>query len=147
MDDYGLIVRMPKMDELSAEKAWQILHDHSGEIGQDVLDRIEGRTPELTGALKEDETYRLGSGNELLTWYTNSTYQIGEWGKTYAINMEGPPLGDGTNVASAGWPHQMFFKVTTEDIPLIARWAQDTVDQAAESMTQAAEAGASTWEM
>jgi len=144
MEDFGLIVRMPKFDELDGSKAMQVLHDHAGEIAQEVEQRIEDRTPEDTGALKEDETYELGQGNELVKWYVGSGYQLAEWHRVYSVYQEGPPLGLQTYTPGE---HQMYFRVTTEDIPLITAWAQNLVDQAADAMAEAAEAGATSWEL
>lgn len=144
MADWGVVVHMPDLSKLDGKQWMQVLHDHSEEIAQPILDNIEARTPELTGALKEDETYQLGSGNLLVEWYVGDAYQLAEWHRPYAVYQEGPPMGLETYTNDA---HQMFFRVTTDDLPLIADWAQRTVQDAAESMIEAANAGTSTWEM
>lgn|SRR5678810_746186 len=149
MQDWGLIVTLPDTTQLDGSKAIQVLHDHADEIAQEIETQIESRTPVLTGALKEDETYTLGSGKNLVQWYVGDGYQQAEWGRSYAIFQEGPPLGAVSNPRGEGqgWPHQMYFRVTTEDLPLIQEWAQQLVDQAAQEMADAAQAGATTWEM
>lgn len=143
MEDFSLTVRIPKMDEFSGKAFMSGLHDHSDEIATEVLHRIEDRTKVDTGALKEDETYKLGRGEELVTWFVGEDYQIAENKRYYAPYQEGPPLGLSTYTND---PHQMFFKVTTDDLGLIADWAQRVIDDAAEAMSSAAEAGASTLE-
>ena len=144
MADFSILVTMPDFNELDGKKAMAILHDHAPEIAEEVLARIQDRSPKDTGALKGDETYKLGDGSSLVQWYVGADYQITEWGREYDVYQEGPPLGLSTYTTGE---HQMFYRVTTDDLPLIADWAQRTVEGAAESMAEAAEAGATEWEM
>lgn len=149
MNDFGMIVTLPDFTQLDGRKAMAILHDHAGEIADEIETRIEDRTPVLTGALKEDETYKLGSGALLVSWFVGDAYQMAEWGRPYALVQEGPPLGAVSDPQGIGdgWPHQMYFRVSTDDLPLILDWAQQLVEQAADAMAEAAQAGATTWEI
>lgn len=145
MQDFGLIVTVPKFDEIDGKKAMQVLHDHAGEIAKAIEEHIEDRTPVDTGALKEDETYTVnGGGNELVRWFVGDAYQIAENKRDYAAYQEGPPLGLATYTNG---PHQMYFEVTTTDLDEIGNWAQQLVEEAADQMVDAANAGATTWSM
>jgi hypothetical protein len=145
MADLSINVRMPKMDEIDGKKAMAVLRSHASEIAAEIEQQIEDRTPVDTGALKEDETYEVNrGGNELVHWYVGDAYQLAENKRVYSAYQEGPPLGLSTYTND---PHQMYFKVTTDDLPLITDWAQRMVEQAAEQMAEMAEAGATTWEM
>jgi hypothetical protein len=138
--DMGVILSMPKLEDLDMKFVLGQLHEHAEDIAKQVLARIEDRTPVDTGALKEDETYELANGGPakatpIVTWYVGSEYQEAEWSREYAAYQEGPPLGESTYTNG---PHQMFFSVSTDDMPLIETWAMAVVGEAVEQCVQAA---------
>lgn len=67
-----------------------------------------------------------------MTWFVGDDYQIAEWGRVYSIFQEGPPLGETSNARGmgAGWPHQMYNRVGTDDLDLIQAWADATIELA-----------------
>lgn len=147
MDESGVILTVPDMSKWDKKFILGQLHAHADEIADQILKRIEARTPVATGALKEDETYELPSGGSvnspLVTWFVGDEYQIAENKREYDVYQEGPPLGLETYTNG---PHQMFFKVTTDDLPLIEQWAQEIVDDAVEQTMQSSEENAITQE-
>lgn len=123
----GMSVTYPDTSGLDYAMLVKLLRFHRAEIGESILAKIEGRTPVLTGALKEDEAYRAyGGSGGILQWYVGSEYQLAEWGREYAVYQEGPPLG--TTGYTHG-PYQMFEKVTTDDLDEIGEWATQVVQE------------------
>lgn len=132
----GVFLSMPKFADLDMNFVLGSLHEHAEDIAKEVLERIEARTPVDTGALKEDETYVLGEPEHaIVTWYVGAEYQTAENEREYSPYQEGPPLGLSTYTNG---PHQMFFRVSTDDLPLIQTWAMAVVGEAVEQCVQAA---------
>lgn len=138
----GVNCSVPDFSKVNIDEVLGKLHEHAQEIADTILAQIEGRTPVDTGALQEDETYRLGaSKSTLVTWYVGEDYQLAEWNRVYAPYQEGPPLGKTTDTNG---PHQMFALVATDDLPLIQSWADAAVAEALDGMTAEANAGTTT---
>lgn len=136
MMDLSLAITIPDFEKYDRQFIMGQLHAHADDIAEEIETRIEDRTPEDTGALKEDETYTVsGSATELVMWYVGTGYQEAENHRYYAPYQEGPPLGLSTYTNA---PHQMYFRATTDDLPIIKEWAQAVVDDAVEQTTQAA---------
>jgi hypothetical protein len=137
--DFQVNVTVPDLSVFEEGKLVESLHDEADEIARTIMERIKDRTPRWTGALRGDEDYKLGSGRSLVTWFVNPDYQLTEWKREYDIYQEGPPLGLETYTRGE---HQMFFQVSTTDLPLIAEWAERVVNGGVESMVEDANAGA-----
>lgn len=137
MMQLGAYIDYPKLEGLSYGEILKVLRFHMAEIGDEVLDKIEARTPYLTGALREDEAWRpmAGSGvrGGLLEWYIRDEYQLAEWGRFYAPYQEGPPLGLSTYTNG---PRHFMLDVQSKDLPEISEWALDVVREAVDNVFQ-----------
>jgi hypothetical protein len=114
-------------DEVSVEDAMEGLHKDAERIAKIIQQRIRDRSPDDTGAMKEDETYKVfGEGEQLVTWYAGSYNQETENHRYYLPYQEGPPMGLKTYTNE---PHRMFERVTTEDPGLIEDWAYQVIEK------------------
>jgi hypothetical protein len=137
--EFGISVTIPDLSKWDKKFILGQLHAAAGEIATEILHRIEDRTPVLTGALKEDETYTLAGtgpgytpvGSPLVSWYLESEYQDAEWHRYYGPYQEGGALGLSTYTNG---PHEMFARVATDDLPLIEEWAKKVVADAVQQI-------------
>lgn len=93
------------------------------ELGNELNDRVKTRTAYRTGALREDETFEINTdkgSKDLIVFYVTDTHQIDEWGRTYARFIEGEPIGFTSPTIYN--PSQMYYKMETEDMPIIDMW-------------------------
>jgi hypothetical protein len=104
-------------------------------LGEELIARIQARTPVMTGALQSSEKYEVGQPGEdyLLNLYADDAEQEAAWGRVYAGYVEGEPLGlTSPTIAN---PAQMFFLVQTEDIDLIEAYMGDFAQSFADKIT------------
>lgn len=133
MMQLGAFISYPKLEGLDFGDILEVLRFHMDEIGDEVLDKIEARTPEWTGALKEDETWKplRGDKGSLLQWCVGDDYQLTEWGRVYAPYQEGEPLGLHTYTNG---PRHFLLDVQSADLPEIEAWALQTVQEAVDNV-------------
>lgn len=134
----GITLTIPDTSKLSGKTVIELLKFYHDEIGQQILDRIEARTPVLTGALREDEAFKPGeTPEEIVQWYVGEDYQDAEWSRFYAPYQEGGALGLSTYTNG---PHEMFARVATDDLILIQAWANKVVAEALDNIVGEANA-------
>lgn len=142
----GAYVTIPDLSKVDIRTLIAGLRFHAPELGQEILDRIEARTPVDTGALVEDEAYIVGGSDPraLVTWFVGDEWQYTEWNREYSVYQEGPPLGI-EGYTSTGKPWKMFEQIETTDLPIIQAWAEASVQEGIDQMVKDATAGARTF--
>lgn len=140
----GAYITIPDLNKVDIKTLLKGLHFHAPELADTILDRVEARTPVDTGALKEDEAYKLGSSSSrsLVTWFVGNEWQYSENGREYSVYQEGPPLGKSTYTNGE---HQIFAQIATTDLPIILAWAEASVQEGIDQMQADANAGKRTF--
>lgn len=111
-------------------------HLHAAELADLEQETVRGRTPVLTGALK-DSTAALAnvSQSELVHVYYDDTLQLSTWHRIYAEYQEGPPLGTPTYTNG---PREMLGRADPDDLPQIREWAEKYARSWGEDLVTAA---------
>lgn len=106
------------------------LFDGADELGQIEQFNVTSRTPVLTGALAADVSYEVGpfSDNVIVTVKTDTTNQLDEYGRVYALYIEGGTLGLGSNNGTGDV--MMYGQITSTDIPAVQQWGQEQLEKA-----------------
>jgi hypothetical protein len=103
------------------------LHLSAPLLGYELIDTIVDRTMIDTGALQSSITYQDYisdiSDPTLLFLYANDQEQLDQWGRVYVQYQEGGALGMPTYTNA---PREMFAKVLTDDLDIIADWGIET---------------------
>lgn len=93
------------------------------DLGNELNDRIHGRTPVDTGALMASEKFQINpdqGSDELLYLYSDSNVTLNSiWHRAYTTFQEGEPLGLPTYTND---PHEMYYLVGVEDMDIIESW-------------------------
>jgi hypothetical protein len=107
------------------------LHLAAPLLGYSLVDTIVERTMIDTGALQSSITFDDFTSDldnpELLFLYANEAEQIAQWGRVYVKYQEGGALGMPTYTNA---PREMFAKVLTDDLEIIADWGIATCQSA-----------------
>lgn len=106
------------------------VHDDSQELLNLLYYRIEARTPKSSGALAaslDGENFTDPSTDDLVSFLYLDQPQIDQYGRVYAMYQEGGPLGLATYTNA---PHEMLYKVQTDDAPLVNAWIKGSVEAA-----------------
>lgn len=113
------------------------LHEHSPELGDELVPMVRDLTPILTGALISDITYEaypdpagfdMGE-SDLVLVYAEDIAQQAFWHRVYVLFQEGGALGLPTYTNA---PHEMFYKTATEDgLAATYLWAEKWIGYAA----------------
>ncbi len=114
----------------------------SPQIAATLEGTVRDRTPERTGALREDESSRAYTGGglsgnrrvNLVDLYCGTDYQEAEWHRVYWMYQEDEPVGLHTYTPQHA---HMYARVETDDLGLIASWAHDAIESAAEELANA----------
>jgi hypothetical protein len=105
------------------------LHEHTPDLGTDLTQLVQQKTPVLTGALEMSMTFEAyldpqGSGGgpgDLVFIYADDADQLAVWARVYVQYQEGDPLGVPTYTNP---PREMFYQTaTTDGLPIVETWA------------------------
>ncbi len=106
----------------------QVHRDTQG-LGDLLYANILERTPVRTGALMSSILEEVNTeditNDDLIVFTVDEGPQMGAWNRVYWMYQEGNPLGLSTYTNA---PHQMFYKVETDDLDLINAWIKGSID-------------------
>jgi hypothetical protein len=112
------------------------LHENTPDLGQNLTELVQEKTPVRTSALQMDMTYEAypdpqgaGGGEGDLVWiYAEDANQLAVWSRVYVQYQEGDPLGVPTYTNP---PREMFYlTATTDGLPVVETWAQYWIQEA-----------------
>lgn len=128
----GVTVTLPPaIENLRKLNLVRVLREHIDEFSAEEVARIQERTPVRTGALQEDATYTVGSGDTLASYFYSGDYEEAEWHRFYAPYQEGPPLGLSTYTNG---PYLMLSSADPLDTGAIGDWATRTLKAALDAL-------------
>lgn len=140
MMDFNVVVTTPLPEDIEGAAAALInsLRVASPDIAEKLESAVRARTPKRTGALRESISSKayptLVSGTRpvsLVKLYAEDGPQLDEWNRIYVAYQEYLPLGKSTYTPQKA---QMFYRVSTDDLPMIEQWVNDTLEAAVDAL-------------